>query len=212
MPPTWNIGSGVRLTVSSSKPHTGDVQRRRREVAMRGQDALRHAGCARGVHLQHGVVRCSAPARVDRGDAMASQRLVVVADRDDVEVCGDGARDVAGDRRRTPGPASSSGAPASSRMAASSGGASRQFKGTATAPILAAANSSSTTSGAVRSRCATRVPGPTPAASRACARRLERSSSSAKVSARAPCLIATRPRARAPDGAARPRPGAPLPT
>ena len=80
---------------------------------------------------------------------------------------------------RNSGPASSTGAPASVTIAVSSGAASRQFSGTATAPILAAAASSSTTSGALRSRCATREPGPAPAASRAWASRLERSSSCA---------------------------------
>ena len=45
-------------------------------------------------------------------------------------------------------------------MAVSSGVARRQFSGTATAPILLTATSSSTTSGALRSRCAIREPGP----------------------------------------------------
>ena len=76
------------------------------------------------------------------------------------------------------GPAIISGAPASVAIAVSSGAASRQFSGTATAPIFAAAARSSTTSGALRSRWATREPGPAPAASITWASRFERSSSS----------------------------------
>ena len=53
---------------------------------------------------------------------------------------------------RKAGPAISTGASESARTAASSGTASRQLSGTSTAPILLAANSSSTTSGDERSR------------------------------------------------------------
>src|SRR6476469_2823207 len=87
-------------------------------------------------------------------------------------------------------PATRTGGCASATTRASSATARRQFSGTRTAPILLAANSSSMTSGPVRSRCATRAPGRTPEASSACASRLERSSSSRYVMARAP-----RPRA-----------------
>ena len=70
------------------------------------------------------------------------------------------------------------GGSASSKMTRSSGTASRQFNGTATAPILLAAKRSSITSGALRSMYAMRDPSPTPAARSACASRFDRSSSS----------------------------------
>ena len=77
------------------------------------------------------------------------------------------------------GPAIANEGCASCSTAFSSGRASRQLTGTATAPSLAAAKSSSITSGAVRSTYATREPDPTPCARSACASRLERSSSCA---------------------------------
>ena len=177
MPPTWNIGSGVSDTESASNDHTGTCRHAAARLRCVVSTPFGHARRARRVHLQNGVVGLAARARID-GRRCGQPRLVLVADRDDAQV----PRHAAATSRATStnsGPATSTGAPASVTTVVSSGAASRQFSGTATAPSFAQAANSSTTSGALRSRCATREPGPAPAASSAWASRFERSSSCA---------------------------------
>ena len=161
----------VRVELPAVRRH-----RRRREVRVRRQHALGHTGGAGRVHLHDHVRGLAAVTRIDRR-VCGQPRLVLVSQADQPDR----------GRPATSSPATSayaasaisSGASASARIAASSGDESRQLSGTITAPTFAAANSSSSTSGAVRPRYAIRAPRPAPSASSACARRLERSSSSA---------------------------------
>ena len=134
--------------------------------------------------------RCRPPRRGGRGpsgDGVARRCSYSSPVSSTSRCCGNAAGDppcdVAIGRARDASPL----APASATIVSSSAGASRQFSGTVTAPILLAANSSSTTSGAVRSRCATAIPGadagaraaPGPAGSSA--RRARRSVSAART-------------------------------
>src|SRR4051794_10720987 len=173
IPPTWNIGNGVSDTDSASNDHTGTL----RVAAARLRCVV---STPFGTPVVPDVYICSTgssasprpPGSIAGCDAShASYSAPTATTRND------------GDRPEATstksGPASSTGAPASVTIAVSSGAARRQFKGTATAPIFAQAASSSTTSGALRSRWATRDPAPAPAASRACASRFERSSNDA---------------------------------
>ena len=172
IPPTWNIGSGVSDTESESNDHTGTFRvaaARLRWVVSTpfgtpvvpdvyicrtGSSASpRPPGSSAGYDASHASY--SSPTATTRNGPISRATS------------------------RKSGPASTTGAPASATIAVSSGAASRQFSGTATAPIFAHAASSSTTSGALRSRCATRDPAPAPAASKAWASRFERSSSAA---------------------------------
>ena len=171
----WNIGSGVRLTDAASKRQTGTLSVAAARLRCVVSTPL-------GTPVVPDVYICTtgsrglpAATRV-RGLGGRQPRLVVLAHADDLERCGTPAATAAATSANA-GPAINTGAPASATMAVSSGVARRQFSGTATAPILPAATSSSTTSGALRSRCAIRDPGPAPAASSPWASRFERSSS-----------------------------------
>ena len=177
IPPMWNIGSGVRLTDRESNAHTS---------------ALRYAAarlrCVVSTPFGRPVVPdvyiCTAtsfaaplwPGSV--GECAARRRSYSSPVSSTSRRCGTSAA-ISRATSRYAGPAIITLAPASATIFSSSAGASRQFSGTVTAPILLVANSSSTISGAVRSRCATRSPAWTPAASSAWASRFERSSSSA---------------------------------
>ena len=184
MPPMWNMGSGVRLTVSASKPHSGEES-----------TAAERLRCVVSTPLGTPVVPdvyicstvssgCSPTARVIRQDATASQRSYSAP--------------IATTRR------SCATAPASSPATAAYARPREQQRragvlqdggelGRAQPPVQAAPPPPRswrprTAAPRPRGRCdrggRRATPGPTPAASRACARRLERSSSSAKVSER----------------------------
>ena len=124
-------GSRRRRTTSAT------LKVARLEVAVRRQHALGDAGRPGRVHLQYRVVGLAAPARVD-GVGAASQASYSSPTPTTVSGCGTAAATVAATSMNS-GPAISTGAPASVTTAASSGAASRQFKGTATAPSFAAA-------------------------------------------------------------------------
>ena len=101
IPPMWNIGSGVRLDGRRVEAPGRDVERRRRQVALRGQHPLGHARGPRRVHLHHRVRGLPAAAGV-RGLGGHQPSLVVLAHTDDLEPLrdagGDGGGDV-GERR-----------------------------------------------------------------------------------------------------------------
>ena len=157
MPPTWNIGSGVRLTDSASNRQAGTLS----VAAARLRCVVRTPFGAPVVPEVYICTTGSPASPLPPGStasAEASRASYSAPTPTTSSRCGTPAATSAATSANA-GPAISSGAPASATIAVSSGTASRQLSGTATAPILAAATNSSTTSGALRSRCATRAPG-----------------------------------------------------
>ena len=145
------------------------------------------------VHLHDHVAGVAAAARVDRL-VRREPALVVVAHLDRCAAARQRARDAAAaSRERAAGDQHAARRASASDRARAPATASRQLSGTSTAPILLAANSSSTTSGAVRSRYATRAPGPH-AARRAAPARAGSSARRARVGER-PLAVAERDRA-----------------
>ena len=123
MPPMWNIGSGVRLTVSWSKCQSGEESTAAERLRCVVSTPFGTPGRARRVHLHDGVARLAAVPGVD-GLVGGEPRLVLPrATAHDPQVLrARRRRELARDRLVNSGPASSSGAPASSTMTASSGG------------------------------------------------------------------------------------------
>src|SRR3954447_15575247 len=188
MPPTWNIGGGVSDTVSASNDHTGTCRHAAARLRCVVSTPL-GTPVVPDVYIWSTGSSASPLAPGSTGSVSASHVSYSSPTATTRTSCVTPAATSAATSMNS-GPATSTGAPASVMIAVSSGAASRQFNGTATAPILAAAASNSTTSGALRSRCATRDPGPAPAASSAWESRLERSSSCAYVTVRARCRTA----------------------
>ena len=97
MPPMWNMGSGVRLTVSPSKPHSGEestaAERLRWVVSTPfGTPVVPDVYICR-------TVSPDAPRPPGSSGRMRGEpALVFGADRDDPEVMRDGVRELAGDR------------------------------------------------------------------------------------------------------------------
>ena len=98
MPPMWNMGSGVRLTVSPSKPHSGEestaAERLRCVVSTPFGTPV-----VPDVYICRTVSPDFAPAARVIGRMRREPSLVFVADRDDPEVVRDGVGEIGGDRR-----------------------------------------------------------------------------------------------------------------
>ena len=97
---------------------------------MRGQDALRHAGRPRRVHLQRPCRRHAPRSPGSIGGCGREPPLVFVADGDDLEVLRDGGGDLGARPRDTPAPAISTVRRRRRRCLSSSARRSRQFSGT----------------------------------------------------------------------------------
>ena len=197
MPPMWNIGSGVRLTVSASKPHSGEESTAAERLRCVVSTPFGTPVVPDVYICSDGVARCSprppgssagceASQRSYSSPTATTRRSCATASASSPATAGTPAPRAAAARRR----------PAGWRRARA--GASRQFKGTATAPILRGREQQLHDLGGGAVRWATRAPAPDARGEQGLGQAVGALVELGEGQRARPCLIATgSPRSRA---------------